>query len=193
MGDLAAMTQPGLQHTAADGGLVEAGQEWAYRARQADDLVQVRVLRLGTQRPARVLVQFADEVFEGRQEWVSPARLKAHWQDVGQYRAREALWNRIHAAGLPPDDPREDAAQTLIELLLADDGAEIGYRRSGAICLRDPAALAAKLGLDRAQLTGHPLAFTENDVLIAPWEVTELIVTTMARHNPGPILELVAR
>ena len=99
------MTQPGLQHTAADGGLVEAGQEWAYRARQADDLVQVRVLRLGTQRPARVLVQFADEVFEGRQEWVPPARLKAHWQDVGQYRAREALWNRIHAAGLPPDDP----------------------------------------------------------------------------------------
>jgi hypothetical protein len=33
------MTQPELQHKAADGVLVEAGQAWAYRARQADDKV----------------------------------------------------------------------------------------------------------------------------------------------------------
>jgi hypothetical protein len=187
------MTQPEPQHKAADGALVEPGQAWAYRARQADDLVQVGVLRLGAQRPARVLVKFADEVFEGREEWVPPARLKALWRDVDQYRAREARWNRIRAAGVPSDDPREDAAETVIELLLADDGTEIGYHGSGSIRLRDPAALAAKLGLDPGQLTGHPLAFTENDVLIAPWEVTELIVTTVARHNPIPVLEHVAR
>jgi hypothetical protein len=76
------MNQGELQHRAADGTLVEAGQGWAYRARQADSLAEVRVLRLGTQRPARVLVRFADEVFEGRQEWVPPARLKARWRDV---------------------------------------------------------------------------------------------------------------
>jgi hypothetical protein len=58
--------------------LVEAGQASAYRARQADDLVQVKVLRLGSQRPARVLVKFAAELIEGRQERVPPARLKAH-------------------------------------------------------------------------------------------------------------------
>lgn len=187
------MTQPALQHKAADGTLVEAGQDWAYRARQTDTLVQVKVVRLGTQRPARALIKFADETFEGRQEWVPPTRLKARWQDVGQYRAREERWNQIDAAGLPLDDPREDAAQTIIDLLLADDGAEIGYRESGAIRLRDPAALAAKLGLDPGELTGHPLAFTENDVLIAPWEVTELIVTTAARHNPQPVLDHVAQ
>ena len=187
------MTQSALQHKAADGTLVKAGQEWAYRARQADDLVQVTVLRLGTQRPARVQVTFADEVFEGRQEWVPPTRLKALWGDVDQYRAQEERWNQIYAAGLPSDDPREDAAQSVIELLLADDRAEIGYRESGAIRLRDPAALAAKLALDPGQLTGHPLAFTEDNALIAPWEVTELIVTTAARHNPQPILEHVAR
>jgi hypothetical protein len=106
---------------------------------------------------------------------------------------REARWNRIDAAGLPPDDPREDAAQTVIDLLLGDDGAEIGYRESAAIRLRDPAVAAAKLCLDPGQLTGHPFAFTENEVLIAPWEVTELIVTTAARLNPGPVLEHVAQ
>jgi hypothetical protein len=153
----------------------------------------VTVIRLGTQRPARVQVRFTGEAFEGRQEWVPPARLKSRWDHVEEFRAREARWDRIHAAGLPLDDPREDAAQTVIELLLADDEVVVGYRESGAIRLRDPAAVAAKLGLDLGQLTGHPIAFTENEVLIAPWEVTELIVTTAACRNPQPVLDHVAR
>jgi hypothetical protein len=45
-----------------------AGQSWAYRARQVDDVVEVEVLKLGTQRPPRVLVHFVEERFEGRQE-----------------------------------------------------------------------------------------------------------------------------
>lgn len=187
------MTSASPEHKAADGTVVEAGQSWAYRARRDDALAQVTVIRLGTQRPARVLVKFTDEAFEGRQEWVPPARLKARWEHVDEFRAREARWDRIDTAGLPLDDPREDAAQTVIELLLGDDGVEMGYRESGAIRLRDPAAVATKLGLDPGQLTGHPLAFTEDEVLVAPWEVTELIVTTAARRNPGPVLEHVAR
>ena len=187
------MKERSLEHKAADGTAVEAGQSWAYRARQDDALAQVSVIRLGTQRPARVLITFTDEAFEGRQEWVPPARLKTRWEHVEEFRAREARWNAIDAAGLPLDDPREDAAQTVIDLLLGDDGVEIGYRESGAIHLRDPEALAAKLGLDSGQLTGHPLAFTEEEVLIAPWEVTELIVTAAACHNPQPVLEHVAR
>lgn len=41
------------------------GQRWAYRARQVDDVVEVEVLKLGTQKPARVLVGFVDESFGG--------------------------------------------------------------------------------------------------------------------------------
>jgi hypothetical protein len=76
---MAAMTQRSLEHKAADGTAVEAGQSWAYRARQSDALARVTAVRLGSQRPARVLVKFIDEAFEGRQEWVPPARLKARW------------------------------------------------------------------------------------------------------------------
>lgn len=187
------MSSASPAHKAADGTTVEAGQSWAYRARQGGALAQVTVIRPGTQRPARVLVKFADEAFEGRREWVPPARLKTRWENVDEFRAREARWDRIDAAGLPLDDPRENAAETVIELLLGDDGVEMGYRESGAVRLRDPAAVATKLGLNLDQLTGHPLVFTEDEVLIAPWEVTELIVTTAARRNPGPVLEYVAR
>jgi hypothetical protein len=52
----------------------QLAESWAYRARQVDDVVAVEVMKLGTQRPARVLVRFVDERFEGRQEWVPPAR-----------------------------------------------------------------------------------------------------------------------
>jgi hypothetical protein len=187
------MTSASPEHKAADGTAVQAGQSWAYRARRGDALTQVTVVRLGAQRPARALVTFADEAFEGRQEWVPPARLKARWEHVDEFRAREARWDRIEAAGLSLDDSHEDAAQTVIELLLSDDGVQMGYREFGAVRLRDPVSVATRLGLEPGQLTGHPIAFTENEVLIAPWDVTELIVGTAARLNPGPLLEHLAQ
>jgi hypothetical protein len=33
----------------------QLGKSWAYRARQVDDVVAIEVMKLGTQRPARVL------------------------------------------------------------------------------------------------------------------------------------------
>src|ERR1700693_5910439 len=90
---------------------VEPGELWACRARQVDELVEVKVLRLGTQRPARVLVRFVDECFEGREEWVPPARLKVPWLGVAPFREREQAWDRVREAGIPDDDPRVQAAE----------------------------------------------------------------------------------
>ena len=36
---------------------VHPGEQWAYRARRIDDLVEVEVVKLGTQKPARVQVR----------------------------------------------------------------------------------------------------------------------------------------
>lgn len=171
---------------------MEPGESWAYRARQVDDLVEVKVLRLGTQRPARVLVRFVDDAFEGREEWVPPARLKVLWDDVAEYRAREERWDRIIEAGLPLDDSREDAAETVLEILFDRHEVSIGYREAGAIHINDPGRFASRLGLDVAQLVDHPLAFVEDEELIAPWPVTELVVTTASRKNPTPVLEYIA-
>lgn len=97
-------------------------------------------MRAGTQRPARVLVRFADDALEGREEWVPPARLKVPWAGVAEFRAREERWDKIHTAGLPVDDPREDAPETVIEMLFSEDEASSGYRESGSRILRPPAS-----------------------------------------------------
>ena len=113
---------------------MESGQAWAYRARQVDELVEVKVLRLGTQRPARVLVRFVDDAFEGREEWVPPARLKVPWDNVGDYRAREDRWERIREAGVSDDDPKVDAAESILEMLLSDEERAqlvVGHRGQG--------------------------------------------------------------
>jgi hypothetical protein len=59
--------------------------------RQTDPLVEVEVMRIGTTRPARALARFVDDSFEGKQEWVPPARLKVPWVDVDRFRRRERL------------------------------------------------------------------------------------------------------
>lgn len=171
---------------------MEPGERWAYRARQVDELVEVRVLRLGTQRPAWVLVRFVDDAFEGREEWVPPARLKVPWADVAPFRERGQAWDRVREAGIPDDDPRVQAAEQVFELLFDNEDASVCYRDAGALRVGDPDALAARLGLDVRQIADHPLAFTDGEAVIAPWEVTELVVTTAARQNPDPILEFVA-
>jgi hypothetical protein len=66
-------------------------------ARQVDDVVAVEVMKFGTQRPPRVLVRFVDQQFEGRQEWVPPARLKVPWAAVEVFREREARWAHYSA------------------------------------------------------------------------------------------------
>lgn len=170
---------------------MEPGESWAYRARQVDPLVEVCVVRLGTQKPARVLVRFVDDEFEGREEWVPPVRLKVRWSAVGEYRAREARWDRIYATGLGLDDPRGDAASEVMELLIDEEVAWIGYRDGGGISISQPELLAAQLGLQVGQLTGHPDAFVEDEVVIAPWEVTELVVRAAAEQSPERIMQRV--
>lgn len=170
---------------------MEPGESWAYRARQVDPLVEVSVVRLGAQKPARVLVRFVDDEFEGREDWVPPARLKVPWSEVEEYRAREERWNRLYATGLDRDDPREDATEEVLELLIDDDVASIGYRHGGAISIAQPQVLADQLGLQIEQLTRHPDSFVEDGVVIAPWEITELVVRTAAERSPELIMQRV--
>lgn len=90
------------------------GESWAYRARSVDDLLEVVVLRLGTQRPARLMVRFVDDHFEGRQEWVPPSRLKVRWEAVDGFRERERLWERVFSLGIDEDGPLDLAAGSML-------------------------------------------------------------------------------
>lgn len=173
---------------------MEPGESWAYRARGVDPLVEVRVIRHGNKKPARVLVAFVDDAFEGREEWVPPARLKVPWDQAEEFEARETRWNRVASAGLPQDDPLSFAASEVIDEYLDEELATINYGRGGdSIALRKPELLAEQLSLEVEQLAEYPEAFTEDGVVIAPWPVTELIAKRLAERHAEKILQRVEK
>lgn len=172
---------------------MEPGQAWGYRARGVDPLVEVRVLRLGTNRPARVLVAFVDDAFEGKEEWVPPARLKVPWSDAAEFEAREDRWNRVASVGPAQEDPRSYAASEIVDEYLDEELGSINYRGGDSICLKEPKLLAEQLNVQVEQLTGHPEAFTENGYIIAPWPATELIARALAEKNAEKVLERVQK
>jgi len=91
---------------------VEVGEAWAYRARGSDPLVKVSVVRVGVQRPARVLVRFVDAAVEGREEWGPRARVKVIWSDVAAYEAREARWTAVREP-TPAGETTEECTATV--------------------------------------------------------------------------------
>lgn len=170
--------------------VLELGQRWAYRARRIDDLVEVEVVKLGTQKPARVQVRFVEERFEGRQEWVPPARLKVHWSGVETFQHREALWDRMDELGIG-DDPHYWAAEEVFQALIGDDVSRMEYREAGACRVADSDRLAQLTGLDPQLWLACPDGFREGADLVVPWPITEQIVQAAANHNPNPVLEVV--
>ena len=163
------------------------------RPRHVDDVVEVEVLKVGTQRPLRVLVTFVDESFEGRQEWVPPARLKVLWESVDGFRDNEAHWNRMAELGRGFDDPADATASEVFDALIARDVARMEYREAGACRITHLERLSELTGLDCAVWAQCPDGFTDGDDLVVPWPITEQIAAAAARCNPAPILEAVQR
>jgi hypothetical protein len=171
---------------------VHVGESWAYRARSVDPLVAVRVRRVGTKKPARVLVRFLDEEFEGQEEWVPPARLKVLWCDVESYRARERRWARVMEASPVEDTAEHFAALTVFDALIDPSVATVGYNRtSGVTTIHDVDALASLVNVEPARLRADPASFSEDGALVVPWATTELIVRRAADADPDPILRQV--
>jgi hypothetical protein len=173
--------------------VVEVGEAWAYRARQADPLVEVSVVRVGVQRPARVLVRFVDPSLEGREEWVPPARLKVSWSDVVAYEARESRWTAVRELSPTGDTAEECAVTVVFEQVIPAELATLGYGRdAGVTHIHDPAGLAVLLGLpDESSLRSDRLSFVEDWSLIVPWPVSLLIALTAAARYPEPVLRYV--
>ncbi|MGD1255349.1 hypothetical protein ACKUT9_13995 [Mycobacterium seoulense] len=167
------------------------GESWAYRARQVDDVVEVEVVKLGTQRPARVLVRFVDERFEGRQEWVPPARLKVRWTAVDAFRQQEARWNRIYDLGVGFDDPDGSAAEQVFEALIGNDIARMEYREAGACRVTDSGRLAELTGLEPHVWAHCSDGFQQGEDFVVPWPITQKIAAAVARNNPTPLLDSV--
>ena len=174
------------------------GESWAYRARATDAVVPVEVLAIGTARPPRVRVRHLLDEAEGREEWVPPARLKVLWSDVEPWLAREERWEAVRRASREVDDTAEYwAASMALEALPAEvsDLISSGYNKdAGVLMVTDVAAVARRLELDPAVLTGDPLCFVDDDgTLIAPWSVSRALAHHVAARFGDQIIAQVVR
>jgi hypothetical protein len=174
--------------------VVDIGESWAYRARSVDHLVEVEVLRIGTTKPARVLVRFVADEFEGLQDWVPPARFKVLWSGVDEFMACEARWAAVIEASAIRDTAEDYAASTVFDALIDNSFATIGYNAcAGVTTIHDVDGLAGFLELDPGQLRADPLAFIENNALVVSWPITQVIAQHAAERNPERILREVEK
>ena len=169
------------------------GESWAYRARAKDPLAEVQVVKIGSAKPARVLVRFVAEEFEGREEWVPPARLKVLWAGAEEFAARERRWEAVSEAHRIRGSAAEYATDTIFDLLISPDLAINSYQAPGVCHIKDAERLGQALGLDPAEFRTDPLSFDDDGELIVPWPVTETIARRAAELNPDPVLRQVAQ
>lgn len=174
---------------------MDPGTRWGYRARNVNPLVEVEVVRIGTKRPARVLVRFVDAEQEGHEDWVPPARLKTPWREAGAWLAREKRWEAVRDISAQVQDTDEERAAWLVmDWTPHCDYASLGYNRTaGILTITDLDRLVAETDLSREDVTGHPLAFTVGDSLVVPWEVTMRVVRALARRHAEHLLRELER
>lgn len=143
---------------------------------------------------ARVRVRFLQDEFEGREEWVPPARLKVLWADVESWLAAEQRWETLREASWRDwRDPECQAAETVIETCLDRDVASCGFNKNnGILFIRDGEQLAATLGVELTALTGHELSFVdETGAVAAPFSVMLMVAERLATLEPRKLLAYV--
>lgn len=154
---------------------MDVGEVWAYRKPNSGPVTPVRVLRIGSKRPPRVLVRFTDEEFEGREEWVPPGRLRVAWDDASAWLAREQRWEALQAAADEVwDDDVNRAAHEVLAALPEHLPISLGWRKPvrDLTLIRDLPTVTAELGLTTEELLAKPLAFIDDEgTYIAPWQV----------------------
>jgi hypothetical protein len=158
-----------------------------------DRLVPVRVVRHGTNKPARVLVRFEDPAMEGKEDWVPPPRLKVLWHAAEAFEAREATWDALCALS-PDDDVVETwAANDVFDTTLGDEEIASFHWKHFYLEISDLPALAAKSGLATEEFTGDPVGFEDDGTLVVSWPVALRAAQALALRHPDSLLALVDR
>lgn len=173
---------------------MEIGEVWAFRKNSSVKTFHpVSVKALGSKRPPRVKIQFVEDEFEGRQEWVSPARLEVLWGDLGPYAERDAQWKALEKA--PTASKLEDDAYWCVLRDLPDPVAQFwpGQSIRGMLAIADVPALANLTGLDELALTANEATIVEDGFTYVPAAVTMQVARAWAAENSFVILRRIEK
>jgi hypothetical protein len=165
------------------------GERWVYRRGENEELAEVEVLRIGVRKPARLLVRFVSDEFEGLQDWVPPSRLKALWRDVAEYTAWSTRWRALMRDSPDHDSHLLRAAQIAVGEVLPESVVEIGWNYTlGVSFIHDVSALAGALNVPSDTFLDDERVFTEGTTFVAPWPTTLAIAQMAASRQPRAIL-----
>ncbi|WP_458683208.1 hypothetical protein [Prescottella equi] len=156
-------------------------------------MVEVEVLKVGAQRPARVQIRWIAEKFEGKQEWVPPARLKVVWSGVEDFVADETRWAAVREPSPGRNGVEDSVVWEIFDAGIDADIAECGYNAdSGVIRIHDVARLSELLDIPEEELRADPRSFEMGSTLVASWMITELVSRRAAIKFADRLLEQVA-
>ncbi|AII11357.1 hypothetical protein EP51_45980 (plasmid) [Rhodococcus opacus] len=149
----------------------------------------MRVMKVGTQKPARVHVSWVDEAFEGKQEWVPPARLKVGWGSVETFLAEEAKWAAVRELSPGSNSIEDSVTWEVFESCIDAEIAECGYNAdSGVITIHDVRQLASLLDIPEDELRSDPRSFEIGSSLVASWLITEPVARRAAMKFADQLL-----
>jgi hypothetical protein len=162
---------------------LQRGQRWAYRiARSSSAFYEAAVVKVGDK---KVQVELLADRWEGKREWVSPARLEVQWDARHEHIAAELKLLALRHASPSKED--RAAADEVLFLLVPLDIAEYNADTSGTMTVHDVDRLAELVGLSRDALTAAP-TLDSADGLLVPWSTTVAIARAAAARYPHRIL-----
>lgn len=167
----------------AELGELQRGQRWAYRiARSSATFHEAAVVKVGDK---KVQVELVADRWEGKREWVSPARLEVRWDLRHEHIAEERKMLALRRAS-PAKDERS-AADEVLFLLVPLDIAEYTADTSGTTTVHKVGRLADLVGLPVSDLVAAPANEHEGDLLV-PWQTTVAIARAAAARYPHRVL-----
>ncbi|GAB3852733.1 hypothetical protein ACFPIJ_48255 [Dactylosporangium cerinum] len=174
---------------------MDVGEIWAYRARSQDPLVRVEVLRVGVKRPPRLLVRFLDAEFEGREDWVSPARLKVTWDGVEAFRFAEQRWDAVAAVSEAAVDSVEHQAVMWVVNELLPQGCydSRDLHRCAVLRVRDAAAFTGATGSEATDVAVAPGYVDDDGSVVASWNTLLAVSQRLAEQHADRVLEVLRR
>jgi len=165
------------------------GERWAFRRDRTSRWAEVQIKAVGVKRPPRVRVEFVEDRFEGKTEWVSPSRLEVLWDDLPAYDKRDRRWRALKDAPRPTQ-VEERAAEIVVPLVIGSEVATLSWTGyNGALVVYDLDALLAVLSWPADVLLGDELTIVEDGETWIPWRVTRSVIEELVPRQATQIFQ----
>lgn len=182
----------------AHDGTIDVGEFWSYRERAHDldcPVVKAEIVQLGPQRANKVRVRMHGGEYPGLDFWVPKVRLMVPWDETEAWLRDERALEEASQASRGASETLEcQAADIVFAAYPRPDGVLFDWpSHTETVCIFEPAAVAADLGMDVQDLLADPLAFIDRKgEFHAPARIAEGLARLLAQAYADVVLRMIA-